>query len=96
MDVLMILFLHMMGNRGKGNVDVAGDVADGRPVVLVLHGLRRAQPDIFKHRQTRFVGQRLERGGQAFHLFFRRLLFLHGIDLPFLNLDVSIFIKYSI
>jgi len=62
-------FLDVMGNRGEGDVKIAGYGTDGRqPFLLVQNGPAVTQPDLFKHAQPGFVGQGFKGGGHAGHV----------------------------
>ena len=49
-------FFYVMGNRGQGNIKIAGDVADGWSYFPIQGCLSPSETNLFKYAQARFVG----------------------------------------
>ncbi len=48
--------LDVMGDRGQGNIKIAGHVADGWTHFLIQGCLSQSETNLFKDAQARFVG----------------------------------------
>jgi hypothetical protein len=62
-------FLDVMGNRGQGNIKIAGHVADGWTHFLIQRCLSQSEANMLKNPQARFIGQGLEGGNNTPHIF---------------------------
>jgi len=62
-------FFDVMGNRGQGNIKIAGHVADGWTHFLIQGCLSQPETNMLKNTQARFIGQGLEGGNNTPHIF---------------------------
>ena len=61
-------FLDVMGNRGQGDIKMAGHIADGRAQFLIQGCLSQSEANMLKNTQTRFIGQGLEGGDNTLQI----------------------------
>ena len=62
-------FLDVMGNRGQGDIKIAGHTTDARTHFLIQGCLSQPEANLLKDTQARFIGQGLEGGYDTLHIF---------------------------